>query len=224
MEGLEWQKGSHLIERALPEEYTLPLIANHVFSRQTAPNCANHCRGVVTNLSTSRMIDEVARGFAQPVVRTNIGEGFVVDRALAEHALLAGEGSGGVAILPTTNSFDAFYTLGTVLEAMAVSGESLVALADRLPAFFMRKGTVSCAPDVMYSVLEGFRERFADQITDRTEGVRLAWDDAWMHIRVSNTEPLLRIVLEAETAARADELYDEVMTLAHRMAFGSRQG
>lgn len=198
--------------QALSEEYSFPLIADYLLSRRPAP--------VVTNLSTSRMIDEVARRYGQPVIRTHIGEGYVIETALAERAVVGGEGSGGVAILPTAHTFDALLTLGTLLEAMAVTGESLQALADRLPRYFMHKGTLACAPDQMYPVLEAFREQYADEQVDLSEGVRVVWDDAWFHLRASNTEPLLRVIAEAETAARVDALYDEVMTLAHRHAFG----
>lgn len=196
----------------LTEEHTFPLVADHVLARTPGP--------VVTNLSTSRMIEEVARCHGQPVIRTLIGEGHVVDRALAEHAVITGEGSGGVAVLPAVTTFDGFLTLGMVLEAMATSGEPLSALADRLPRFTMRKGTLACPPDVVYPVLEGVRASFADHVTDHTEGVRAEWDDAWLHVRASNTEPLLRVIVESEDPARADSLFDEMMALAQRMAFG----
>ena len=202
----------------LSEEHTFPLVADYLLSRRPGP--------VVTNLSTSRMIDEVARVYEQPVIRTMIGEGFVMDKALAERAAAAGEGSGGVAVLPTAASFDGLLVLGTVLEAMAVTGESLQGLADRLPQFFMRKGTVTCAPGMIYQVLEDFRANFPGEKIDFTEGVRVEWPDAWLHLRASNTEPLLRLVLEADDAERADELFEEVMAHVHRIAFGnvSRSG
>jgi phosphomannomutase len=204
--------------KPLSEEHTFPLVADYLLSRHSAP--------VVTNLSTSRMIDEVAGRYAQPVIRTMIGEGFVVDKGLAERAVVAGEGSGGVAVLAGAATFDGFLVLGTVLEAMASTGASLQGLADRLPAFYMRKGTMSCDPGVIYQVLDGFRASYAGEKVDLTEGFRAEWHDAWIHLRASNTEPLLRLVVEADSAARADELFEEVMAFAHRIAFGnvSRNG
>jgi len=206
----------------LSEEHTLPLVANYLLrQRGMHSDTPNSLHGVVTNLSSSGMIDEVARAVAQPVIRTLIGEGHVIDRALMELALIAGEGSGGVAVLPTVTTFDGFLTLGIVLEAMAASGDSLQALVDRLPRFYMRKGTIACPPNLIYQVLDGFRTRYANEALDTTEGVRVTWEHAWMHIRASNTEPLLRIIVEANDAERADELYDEVMVHAHRIAFGN---
>jgi phosphomannomutase len=205
----------------LSEEHTLPLVADYLLGRRAARAEESGYRGVVTNLSTSRMVDEVARTYGQPVVRTLIGEGHVVDRAQTERALLAGEGSGGVAVLPTAAAFDGFLTLGLVLEAIAATGESLQQLVDRLPQFYMRKGSIACPPDLVYQVLEGFRAAYAAQPSDRTEGIRVEWDDAWVHIRASNTEPLLRVIVEANDATRADRLFDEVMSHAHRVAFGN---
>jgi phosphomannomutase len=198
--------------RALSEEYSFPLVAGHWLSRAPGP--------VVTNLSTSRMIDEVARAYGQPVLRTPIGEGYVVDKALAEHAAIAGEGSGGIAPLPASRTFDAVFSLAVVLDAMAVSGMTLQALAEQLPMRFMRKGTLSCPPDQMYRILEGFRDRYADNLLADTEGVLVDWGDLWMHIRASNTEPLLRIVVEGDKAQRADALFDELMAQSHQFAFG----
>jgi len=197
----------------LSEEYTFPMVAGYLLSRQPGP--------VVTNLSTSRMIDAVAQAYDQPVIRTMIGEGFVVDKALAEHAIVGGEGSGGVAILPAATTFDGFLVLGTVLEAMAATGATLQELSDRLPRCYMRKGTLACPPEVSYAVLERLRDAFPDGTVDRTEGVRVVWPDAWLHLRASNTEPLLRLVLEADDPARADRLFDDVMARAHRLAFGN---
>jgi phosphomannomutase len=196
----------------LSEEHTFPLLAEYQLAKHPGP--------IVTNLSTSRMIEEVARTYGQPVTRTLIGEGHVLERAFAERAVIAGEGSGGVAVLPTVTTFDGFLGMALVLEAMAVTGESLAALADRLPEFVMRKGSLACAPELVYRVMEGFRDSFPEQAIDRTEGVRVEWDDAWLHVRSSNTEPLLRLIVEAESAARADELYGDVMGYLHRMAFG----
>lgn len=197
----------------LTEEHTLPLVAARMLARRPGP--------VVTNLSTSRMVEAVAREYGQPVIRAMIGEGHVVGRALAERATVVGEGSGGVAILPTATTFDAALTLAIVLEAMAVSGASLAELAARLPRYAMRKGTVSCPPNLVYHVLEGFHDHYKHTKPDLTEGIRAAWHDAWVHVRASNTEPLLRIVAEADTDARADEVFDSAMTFANRAALGN---
>jgi phosphomannomutase len=189
---------------ALSEEHTLPLAAMARLRRRPG--------SVVTNLSTSSMIEAVAR----KVVRTTVGENHVIDRGLAEEAVLAGEGNGGVAVLPTSTTFDGLLTLGLVLEELAVGGTSLEALAARIPPRAMRKHQLACPPSVAYRVVEAFRVRYADLGPDGSDGVRVSWPDAWLHVRASNTEPLLRIIVEAATPARCQAVFDEALARAER--------
>ncbi len=188
---------------ALSEEYTLPLAAHCRLSRRTGP--------VVTNLSTSRRIDAIAGRFGQTVIRTSVGEGYVIDRGLEEGAVLAGEGSGGVASLPGAMTFDALQTLGMVLESMATTGVGPGDVVDRLPHLVMRKGELACSTDQVYKVLDIFRDAYSERAPDLADGVRVEWDDAWLHVRSSNTEPLLRVIVEAEAKARADALFEDAM-------------
>jgi len=193
---------------ALSEECVLPLIGRYVIPRRPGP--------VVTNLSTSRMIEHVAREYGRQCIRTNVGEGFVMDRALTEDAALAGEGNGGVAVLPHTATFDALLSLATVLEAMAVRNCSLEELTAGLPRLYMRKAELPCAPADVYRVLDGFRQRYAEASPDLTDGVRFEWPDAWLHVRASNTEPLLRVIAEADSEERLESLFEETLALARR--------
>jgi phosphomannomutase len=189
---------------ALSEEHTLPLAAIARLRRRPGL--------VVTNLSTSSMIEAVAAR----VVRAMVGENHVVDRGLAVDAVLAGEGNGGVAVLPTSTTFDGLLTLGLVLEELAASGATLEALAGRIPPRAMRKRELACAPNVAYRVVETFRARYSDLGPDGSDGVRVAWPDAWLHVRASNTEPLLRIIAEATTPARCQAVLDEALGCAER--------
>ena len=193
----------------LSEEYTLPLAAESRLARRPGR--------VVTNLSTSRMVEDVARRFGQEVVRTSVGEGYVIDRGLEEGAVLAGEGSGGVGSLPATMAFDGLLTLGMILEHLAVSGSPPAEIARGLPQYAMRKGELPCPPDQAYRVLEHVRQHYADRVPDLTDGVRIEWDDAWLHVRSSNTEPLLRIILEGRDDTRADELFEEATRLGREL-------
>jgi len=197
---------------ALSEEYALPLTARIRLRRRAGP--------VVTNLSSSRMVEAVAAHFGQQVIRTSVGESHVIDQGLAEGAVLAGEGSGGVAILPSTMTFDALLTLGFILEELTLTGKSLNSAVAELPHYHMRKRHLPCPPNVVYRVLDRFRVYYEDSNPDCTDGIRLAWPDAWLHIRASNTEPILRIIAEAETPARADEIMEQAVTYARRAVFG----
>jgi phosphomannomutase len=198
--------------KPLSEEYSLPLAARNRLARRPGP--------VVSSFSTSRMVEAVAAHHDQPVLRTSVGEGHVVDHGLAEGAVLAGEGSGGVAVLPNTMTYDALQTLSLVLETMAPTGTGLHDLVADLPRYVMRKGEIVCPPDLCYKAMDGFRSRFTDGAVDFSDGVRVVWDDAWLHVRASNTEPLLRVIVEADEAPRADALFEDAMKYARRTAFG----
>ena len=190
--------------KAMSEEITLALAVMNRLDRRPGP--------VVTNLSTSRMIDAVAERHRQPVLRTAVGESHVIDLGFDEGATIVGEGSGGVAALPVVSSFDGILTLGLLLETMATSGSTLEELVHDLPRFYMKKGVVRCLPVQGYRTLEGLRQLYSGNSANYTDGLRIDWDDAWLHIRVSSTEPLLRIVVEAEDRERRQTIFDEAMT------------
>ena len=166
------------------------------------------------------ILTPLARAHGQSVIRGPVGESQVVDLGLAEGAVLAGEGSGGVAVLPLGVAYDGLLSLGLVLEEMATSGRSLAALAGGLPTLFMRKLEMPCPPTLVYRVIERFRRHHAGAAPDCTDGVRLSWDDAWLHVRASGTEPLLRIIAEAPIRERAEALVDEAAAFARRMTLG----
>jgi phosphomannomutase len=194
---------------ALSEEYALPLAAAARLRRRPGP--------IVTNLSTSSMVEAVAAGCGQRVLRAPVGESHVIDQGMAEGAVLAGEGSGGVAVLPAALTFDGLLTLALVLEEMAVGPATLADLVGRLPRFTMRKHELPCEPHVVYKVVEAFRAHYADRNPDTSDGVRVAGTDGWTHVRASNTEPLLRVIVEAQTPLRANTLLAEALAFAQRM-------
>jgi phosphomannomutase len=198
--------------RALSEEVALPLVVDHVLARRPGL--------VVTNLSTSQMVDAVAARHGSTVLRAEVGEGYVMDRAALEGAVVCGEGCGGVALTPQSATFDALQTLGQVLEAMALSGATLADLTAGLPVFAMRKGELACSPDRVYRVIEAVREEFDDAVVNEADGVRLAWPDQWLHVRASNTEPIVRIIAEAPDQTALDALFSRADTAARRGASG----
>jgi phosphomannomutase len=198
--------------QALSEEYSLPLAATPRMRRRPGP--------VVTSYSTSGMVEALARAHGQRAIRGPVGESQIVDLGLAEGAVLAGEGSGGVAVLPLNVVYDGLLALGLVLEEMATSGRSLAELAAGFPRLFMRKREMPCPPNLVYKVLERFRRHHANDAPDCTDGVRVAWDDSWLHVRASGTEPLLRIIAESPDQERAEALAEDAMVFARRITFG----
>jgi phosphomannomutase len=195
-------------------ESTLPLAAINRLNRRPGP--------IVTNVCTSQTVDAIANQFDQPVLRTGVGESLVIDRGFEEGAAVVGEGSGGVAALPITPTFDGLLTLGMVLETMAETQSSLSKLAEDLPRFFIGKGEIKCSPVQAYGTLEELRKEFSGLPHDDSDGIRVDWTEAWMHVRASKTEPLLRVTVEAEDEERAYLLFQETMSRVRQLVKASR--
>jgi len=165
---------------------------------------------IVTNISTTRAIDEVARQRGGTVVRTPVGQSYVSEAMLEHQAVIGGEGNGGVSVPRVLCSHDAAAAQGLILEHMARTGLSLAELADALPSYAMLKHDLPVKPSVLYSLLQGFRdeiEREGLQI-DAVDGTFVAFDDGWVHVRASQTESLIRVIAEGRTVARARDLVD----------------
>ncbi len=192
------------------EEYTLVLGALRLLQRDGASVLA-------TNLSTSRMIDEVAARFpGSHVVRTAVGEANVVAGIRAANGIAGGEGNGGLIWPRVCWVRDSLSAMALVLELLAAEGKPLSAIASEVPAFSMVKrklelasigGHAAIAPS-----LERVRAHFAAQAgarIDPCDGVRIDLDRGWVHLRASNTEPIIRVIAEASTLEAAVALCDE---------------
>jgi phosphomannomutase len=186
--------------RALGEDYTLALAASLVLRHRPG--------AVVTNLSTSRLLDDVAEAAGVPLVRAPVGEINVARRMQKEGATVGGEGNGGV-ILPDVHlTRDAPVAAALVLQLLAETGEPLSALAAGIGRYEIVKEKVprpSQPLDAVYDALE--REVGAPE-ADRQDGLRLAWpgERKWAHLRPSGTEPIVRIICEAPTREEAERL------------------
>ncbi len=200
----------------LSEEYVFPIVADYLL--RSARGC------LVSTLSTSRMVESVAERHGRAVVRARIGEGHVVQKVVLEKAALGGEGSGGVIVPRWARWFDGFITIGTVLESMARNRASLLELSGRLPGYIMLKGSVFSSSERIYPVIESFRNRFREENPNLEDGVRVDWEDSWLHVRASNTEPLIRVIVEAEDAGRAREVFDRCMEQIRRIQAGRSEG
>ncbi|MDG2200916.1 MAG: phosphoglucosamine mutase [Phycisphaerales bacterium] len=197
--------------RYIGEEYTLALATEYMLRQREGGV-------VVTNLSTSRMVDDIAARYGGRVVRTPVGEANVVEAMRREDALIGGEGNGGVIIPGVCHIRDSLGAMALVLASMAETGRSLEELVDDIPSYAMIKR--SCAlpgsggPGAVAPVLEAVRSHFASASIDASDGVRIDFDDAWVHVRASNTEPIARIISEAPQAKVAEELIATVADLA----------
>jgi len=161
---------------------------------------------VVVNLSTTRAVDDIACRFGAHVERTPVGEINVARRMKEIGALIGGEGSGGV-ILPMAHlGRDAVVGIGLLLQLLADSGASLSALKDSLPQYAIAKGKVEIAGREPGTVLDHLQTTIGEGEVNTDDGLKIDYDDHWVHLRRSNTEPIIRIIAEARTALRAEEL------------------
>jgi phosphomannomutase len=169
---------------------------------------------VVVNLMTSSVIDEVAAAHGRRVYRTPVGEANVVEMMQAVKAVIGGEGSNGGIIFPAVHLCRDSYTgMAFLLERMAETGETISALAARLPRFYRKSGTVAYEHGRLGSLMQALEESFPGVETDRSDGLKLILPAAWIHVRASNTEPLLRMAAEARSEAEVEELYARVLGL-----------
>lgn len=183
---------------ALGEEMTLPLVAQHILEKKGGV--------VVTNLSTSMAIDFVAQQFNTEVIRTKIGEANVVGAMKQHNCYVGGEGNGGVIIPEIHYARDSGMGIGIILEYLAKSNSPISELANSIPKYFMVKRKLDCPQDKIPSVIAHFKKQFTTEQMDTTDGIKIIWDDSWLHIRKSGTEGSLRIFSEATTSKKANEL------------------
>jgi phosphomannomutase len=189
--------------RPLSEELTLVLAARITLARTPGT--------VVTNVSTTAALERVAATYGATIVRTPVGQAYVSEAILETGAVLGGEGNGAVAVPRVLASHDSTAAIGLLLEYLAGVNTPLSALVDDLPALVMVKRQVEIAPHLIYTALQAFRERMdarPEGEIDQTDGIKVSWPDGWVHLRASNTESIIRIIAEAETTARANDLAD----------------
>ncbi|MEM9417492.1 MAG: phosphoglucosamine mutase [Planctomycetota bacterium] len=184
------------------EEYTLALCAMHKLGQGDV---------AVANLSTSRMIDDIAEAAGATVVRTPVGEANVAAGMRANNANLGGEGNGGIIWRPISQVRDSLVGMALVLEMLAKRKASLSSIVAATPSYAIVKDKLELASrEKADPTLAWTAQHYADQKVDTQDGVRVDWEDRWVHVRPSNTEPILRIIAEASTQEAAQALVDEV--------------
>jgi phosphomannomutase len=187
---------------ALGEEAGLALCAQHVLSSATSK------APVVINLSTSRMTEEVALQAGHEVVRTPAGEVNVAEKMKELNAVFGGEGNGGIIAPRVHCGRDSIVGIGLALEYMARSGKTMRQLAASLPPYFMVKTKLDLPPGKSREIIHRLSADASDARIDTRDGLRLEWDDCWVQLRASNTEPIMRILAEARTPQAAQSLVD----------------
>jgi phosphomannomutase len=186
----------------LSEEMTLAIAADIRLRKKTGV--------VVTNVSTSGAVDIVTVRHGGSVVRTPVGQAYISEGLIEHNGVLGGEGSGGITMPEVHLTHDSAAAIGLILEYLAQSGERISDLVGELPRLTILKHNVIVEPHRLYSVLQEFRATVEQEglEIDSTDGIKVTLPQGWVHVRASNTESMIRIIIEAEEKAAARELLD----------------
>jgi phosphomannomutase len=200
------------------EEYTLALAAESLLTGLKARPPKGIDRVLVTNLSTSRMLDDIAAAHGARVVRTPVGEANVVEamkreKAAGHEVVLGGEGNGGVIWPKVTYVRDSLSAMALVLALMARTGKKVSELVAAIPAYAIEKRKVDLArKEDARPAIEKLAAAYKSRgQVDLQDGIRIDWPDrrAWLHVRASNTEPIMRLIAEAPDAADSRAILDD---------------
>ncbi|HMO35930.1 MAG TPA: phosphoglucosamine mutase [Gemmatales bacterium] len=184
--------------RYIGEELTLALCLEYVLRKSRGT--------IVVNMSTSRINEDLARQYGCSIYRSAVGEANVVAMMRQHQAVLGGEGNGGVIDPRVGWVRDPFVAMGLVLSLMAEENRPLSTLVDALPQYVIQKDKYEVDPLKLPALYESLIEKYPDARVNRLDGLRLDWPDRWVHIRPSNTEPIVRVIAEAPRADQAAEL------------------
>lgn len=197
----------------LSGEWTYAFVSDFIL-RKTAGD-------IVATVSTSRMLDDIAEKHGVAIHRTKVGVGWVVEKMNEIDAVLGGEGTGGV-IYPSINyTTDGITSIAAILQYLVDSKQSISGLVDKIPKYEMcRKKFEIPSQDVATQLVDMVMKQYQDEINsptnsslrlDLTDGIKLVWDDRWVNIRKSGTEPVIRVFSEAPTSEEAEILCDEIL-------------
>ncbi len=187
------------------EEYSVTTAVKFILEKEKKQNAT-----VAVNLSTTRAVDDVARAFGASVVRTPVGEINVATRMKEIGAIVGGEGSGGV-ILPRIHlGRDALVGAAIVIQQLAEFGGTMSQFRKTLPQYFIVKNKIELKsdPDAALKIIQA---RYSSEKITTSDGLKIDFADSWVHLRKSNTEPIIRIIAEGKTPEAAQKVVDKFL-------------
>lgn len=192
------------------EEYTLVSVADYVLS---------HTPGnTVSNLSSSRALRDITELRGGKYQAAAVGEVNVVAKMKETHAVIGGEGNGGVIYPASHNGRDALVGIALFLSQLAKSGKTVSRLRASYPTYFMAKQKVELTPQINTdAILEAVKVKFKNEKITDIDGVKIDFPDKWVHLRKSNTEPIIRVYSEAHTPEEAEAIGKEIINVIHSM-------
>jgi len=186
------------------EEYTLVLAVKDILPKDPSD--------IVVNMSTSKMCEDVAKDFGKKVIRSKVGELNVVKKMFEVGAHMSGEGNGAIIYPKINTARDSLASMALVLELMARENKTVSELMKEIPKYVMKKEKFIFESD-REKFNKKLREKFSGAKLNDEDGLRFDWDDSWVHVRPSNTEPKTWIIAEAKTEDRVNWLFQEVKAL-----------
>ncbi len=192
------------------EEYTLALAVKFYLGKKLGP--------VVVNMSTSRASEDIARYYNCPFVRSKVGEINVVEEMIAQEAIIGGEGNGGV-ILPDLHlGRDAPLAVAFTMQAMLESEVTLSALVQSLPQYTMVKDKINIEGKDPDKIIKKLIDKFSSKKVNLLDGLKIDEDDFWVHLRKSNTEPIIRIIAEAKSVREAKSIVENYSGIINKLS------
>jgi phosphomannomutase len=193
------------------EEYTLVACADYVLS---------HTPGsTVSNMSSSRALRDVTESHGQTYRASAVGEVNVVELMKKTNAIIGGEGNGGIIYPELHYGRDALVGVALFLSLLAEKNVSVSTLRASYPSYFMSKKKIQLTPSLdVDAVLEAMKSRYAHEDITTIDGVKIDFANNWVHLRKSNTEPIIRVYTEAKSQQEADALADKIITELEEVA------
>ena len=187
------------------EEYTLVAVADYVLK--------NKVGNTVSNLSSTRALRDVTEKAGGTYFASAVGEVNVVTAMKANNAVIGGEGNGGIIYPDSHYGRDALVGIALFLSHLAKYGKTISMLKSKYPLYHMSKNKVELTPDIdMDNIFEEVKNKYKKQPMNEIDGLKLEFDNQWVHLRKSNTEPIIRIYSESESKATADYLANKIIT------------
>jgi len=193
------------------EEYTLVAVSDYVLT-QTPGN-------TVSNLSSSRALRDVTNSCGQVYTSAAVGEVNVVEKMKATNAIIGGEGNGGVIYPASHYGRDSLVGVGLFLSHLAKSGKKCSELRAQYPNYSISKNKITLTPDIdVDRILQKVKEKYRNEEVTDIDGVRIDFENEWVHLRKSNTEPLIRVIAEAKTGEAAAQLAKSILEVIKELA------
>ncbi|HEY0029999.1 MAG TPA: phosphoglucosamine mutase [Bacteroidia bacterium] len=195
------------------EEYTLVAVAEYVLNKRSPSEKASGKKGnTVSNLSSTRALRDVTEKHNGKYSASAVGEVNVVKMMKETNAVIGGEGNGGIILPELHYGRDALVGIALFLSHLAKYGKSCSMLRSTYPDYHISKNKIELTSEInVDAILEGIQEKYKKQPINTIDGVKIEFDKEWVHLRRSNTEPIIRIYSESESETTADNLAKKIM-------------